>query len=192
MRRSDPSAHGRRPGTIDAAKNERNSQVVFGERQYLLRVLDSIEDSGLAAEQRGQEQRALERMIYARTQELNRMNPGWDEKVGIVLRPDVTPAELDTLVRAAPEADYFLLRLVSEHPRATAETLARLARHPSTAIRENVARHTNASAKTLVELSRDRSQPLWYLVAFNPSAPAALRERLMSQVKHVSRKSQPK
>jgi len=34
-----------------------------------------------------------------------------------------------------------------------------------------VARHPNADASTLTWLSRDRSQPLWYLVAFNPNTP---------------------
>lgn len=192
MRRSDQVAYARHPDISRAPKGQRTSQIIFGERQYLLRVLDSVEGSRMSAERREQEQRALERLIYARSQELERMNPGWDEKIGAVLHPGVTPEELDGLAREAPVEDHFLLRLISEHPRTGADTLARLARHPCAAIRENVARHANASSKTLGELSRDRSQPLWYLVAFNPAAPAELRDRLMRQVKQMSRRRRPK
>jgi len=75
---------------------------------------------------------------------------------------------------ASPEEDFYLLRLISEHPRANAKTLNKLANIPTGAIRENVARHPNADANTLTWLSRDRSQPLWYLVAFNPNTPTPL------------------
>ncbi|HVB98903.1 MAG TPA: hypothetical protein VNJ12_06165 [Candidatus Dormibacteraeota bacterium] len=170
------------------AKVPRTSQIIFGERQYLLRVLDSIERTETPIKQRQYEQQPLERLIYARTQELNRINPDWDSRISTVLRPDVAPEELDRLAREAPEEDYFLLRLISEHPRTGAETLTLLAAHPYAAIRENVARHPNASAKTLTELSRDRSQPLWYLVAFNPSTPKALRRQLERQIKQAGRK----
>jgi len=85
---------------------------------------------------------------------------------------------LEKLAKQAPEEDFYLLRLISEHPRANAKTLNRLAKHPYGAIRENVARHPNADAGTLTWLSRDRSQPLWYLVAFNPNTPTPLQRRL--------------
>lgn len=167
---------------------ERTSQTIFGERQYLLRVLDSVERSLVPASQQARERQFLERMIYARTQELNQLNPDWDEKVAAVLRPGVSAEELDHLAQEAPAEDYFLLRIISEHPSANAETLGRLARHSYPAIRENVARHPNASAETLMELCRDRYQPLWYLVAHNPGAPAALRRELTRRMKQVGRK----
>lgn len=167
---------------------ERTSQTIFGERQYLLRVLDSVERSLIPANQQARERQVLERMIYARTQELNQLNPDWDEKVGAVLRPGVSAEELSRLAQDAPAEDYFLLRIISEHPSANAETLDRLARHSYPAIRENIARHPNASAETLMELCRDRYQPLWYLVAHNPGAPPALRRELTRRMKQVGRK----
>lgn len=189
MRRSDLLAYARRtPNPGPANKTPRTSQIIFGERQYLLRVLDSIEKTNTSARQREDEQLPLERLIHARTQELNRITPDWDSTVSAVLRPDVTPEELDRVAQMAPEEDYFLLRLVSEHPRTSSETLARLAHHPYAAIRENVARHPNASAETLTELSQDRSEPLWYLVALNPSAPRPLRQQLERQIKRTAGK----
>jgi hypothetical protein len=189
MRRSDLLAYARRTGqSPQTTRTARTSQIIFGERQYLLRVLDSIERTNTSAEQREHEQQLLERLIHARTRELNRINPDWDSRISTVLRPDVTPEQLSQLAREAPEEDYFLLRLISEHPRASAETLSRLAHHPYAAIRENIARHPNASAKTLTELGRDRTQPLRYLVTFNPNAPQALRRQLEREIKRTGRK----
>ena len=76
-------------------KAVRTSQIVFGERQHLLRVLDSVERSALPAARLDQERRVIEQLIHARTQELNRINPGWDEKVGVVLSAEVKPDALD-------------------------------------------------------------------------------------------------
>jgi hypothetical protein len=92
---------------------------------------------------------------------------------------------LEKLVKQAPEEDFYLLRLISEHPRANAKTLNKLAKHPYGAIRENVARHPNADALTLTWLSKDRSQPLWYLVAFNPNTPTPLQRRLRDRLKRL-------
>lgn len=193
MRRSDLAAYARRTArTGQASKVKRTSQIVFGERQYLLRVLDSIERTQLSPRQRREEQHVLEQLIHARTQELNRMNPDWDLRISAVLRPDVTADELHRIALEAPEDDFFLLRLVSEHPRASAATLSLLAGHPYPAVRENVARHPNADAKTLALLSRDRTEPLWYLVASNPSAPPELRRRLKQQLKPAGRKRRAK
>lgn len=193
MRRTDLLAYTRRTALPQqSAKIPRTSQIVFGERQYLLRVLDSIERTLIPAGQRRREQAVLERLIYSRTLELERLSPNWDTQVHSVLRPGVTPEELDSLAKAAPEQDYFLLRLISEHPRTSSETLAALSHHPYAAIRENIARHPNADAKTLTELSRDASQPLWFLVATNPSAPAPLRRRLEQRMKKMSKKHRPK
>jgi len=193
MRRTDLLAYTRRTALPQqSSKTPRTSQIVFGERQYLLRVLDSIERTQLPVLQRRREQRLLERMIYSRTLELERLNPQWDTQVHTVLSPGVTPEELDNLARKAPKEDYFLLRLISEHPRAKASTLATLANHPYPAIRENIARHPNADEKTLTRLSRDRSQALWLLVATNPSAPAPLRRRLEKQIKQMSKQHRTK
>jgi hypothetical protein len=92
---------------------------------------------------------------------------------------------LETLAKQAPQTDFYLLRLISEHPRVSSRTLSRLARHPYGAIRENVARHPNADPNTLAWLSRDRSQPLWYLVAFNPNTPAMLRRKLQQRLRKL-------
>jgi Leucine rich repeat variant len=179
MRRSDLVSHHR------AGKPRRTSQIVFGERQHLLHVLDSIEQSDLPRIRFETERRAIQRLIHDRTEELNRINPDWDVKVSAALKVDARPEALDELHRSSPEEDYYLLRLISEHPRTGARTLRKLAAHPYAAIRENVARHPNADGPTLERLSRDRSQPLWYLVAFNSNAPASLRERLHKRLQKL-------
>ena len=164
---------------------QRTTQIVFGERQHLLRVLDSLEGSQLSPARRNHERRVLEELIHARTKELNEVNASWDEKVGMVLSAEASPEQLEKLVKQAPKTDFYLLRLISEHPKVSAKTLGRLARHPYGAIRENVARHPNADAPTLAWLSRDRSQPLWYLVAFNPNTPTPLQRRLRDRLKRL-------
>jgi hypothetical protein len=181
MRRSDLVQHKEREkGAIS-----RTSQIVFGERQHLLRVLDSLEGTDLAIARMQQERRVLEDLIHARTRELNQINTAWDEKIGLVLSADAKPEMLEKLVKQAPEQDFYLLRLISEHPRANAKTLNKLAKHCYGAIRENVARHPNADASTLTWLSKDRSQPLWYLVAFNPNTPTPLQRRLRDRLKRL-------
>jgi hypothetical protein len=186
MRRSDLVQHKEREkGAIT-----RTSQIVFGERQHLLRVLDSLEGTSLQIARMQQERRILEELIHARTRELNQINTAWDEKIGLVLSADAKPDMLEKLVKQAPEEDFYLLRLISEHPRANSKTLNRLAKHPYAAIRENVARHPNADAPTLTWLSKDRSQPLWYLVAFNPNTPTPLQRRLRDRLKRLG-ESQP-
>jgi hypothetical protein len=168
----------------------RTSQIVFGERQHLLRVLDSLERSAITHTRLNQERRVLEELIHARTMELNSINATWDQKVATVLRADVRPETLEQLVKHAPRSDYYLLRLISEHPKTNAKTLAHLAKHAYPAIRENVARHPNADGGTLTKLSRDRSMPLWYLVAFNPNTPAPLRKKLQERMRKQSGASQ--
>ncbi len=189
MRRSDLQACARRAAAnLGSGKTGRTSQIIFGERQYLLRTLDSIESTELALDQKQREQQLLERLIHARTEELNRLNPNWDQRIGMVLRPDVTAETLGRIAAEAPEEDYFLLRLISEHPRTGPATLARLADHPYAAVRENVARHPNTDARTLEGFARTESLPLWYLVASNPGAPATLRRKLLSQIRQASRR----
>jgi hypothetical protein len=179
MRRSDLLQHSEKHHT------GRTTQIVFGERQHLLRVLDSIENTNVSRPRFEQERRVLEQLIHGRTQELNSVNEDWDLKIGLVLSSETKAEQLDRLSREAPEHDYYLLRLISEHPRVSAKTLARLAKHPYAAIRENVARHPNSDATTLTALSRDRSQPLWYLVAFNPNTPALLRRKLQERLRKL-------
>jgi hypothetical protein len=183
MRRSDLVSNNSK------GKTPRTSQVVFGERQHLLRVLDSVEHSALPHGRLEQERRVVEQLIHARTQELNRINGSWDEKVGLVLSAEIRPDILDKLYRDTPGEDYYLLRLISEHPKVSAKTLRRLARHPYAAIRENIARHPNADAVTLTSLSKDRTQPLWYLVAFNPNAPVTLRQKLRERMRKLGEKT---
>ena len=170
----------------------RTTQIVFGERQHLLRVLDSLETTAVPQVRLGEERRVLEELIHERTRELNHINASWDEKVGVVLNADSKAEMLDKLSREAPESDYYLLRLISEHPKVNSKTLARLAKHPYAAIRENVARHPNADASTLSWLSRDRSQPLWYLVAFNPNTPAVLRRKLQERLRKLGQSASSK
>jgi hypothetical protein len=165
---------------------------VFGERQHLLRVLDSLETTALPQVRLNQERRVIEELIHERTRELDHINPSWDEKVGVVLNADSKAEMLDKLAREAPESDYYLLRLISEHPKVTSKTLGRLSKHPYTAIRENVARHPNADPVTLAWLSRDRSQPLWYLVAFNPNTPAVLRRKLQERLRKLGQNTSSK
>ena len=163
----------------------RTSQIVFGERQHLLRVLDSLEGTSLPIARMQQVRRILEELIHARTRELNQINTAWDEKIGLVLSAEAKPEMLEKLAKQAPKQDFYLLRLISEHPRANAKTLSRLSRHPYGAIRENVARHPNSDAITLTYLSKDKTQPLWYLVAFNPNTPGPLQRKLRDRLKRL-------
>lgn len=181
MRRSDLVQHKEK----EKGAVSRTTQIVFGERQHLLRVLDSLEGTDLPIARCQQERRMLEQLIHERTRELNRINTAWDEKIGLVLSADAKPEMLEKLAKQAPQEDFYLLRLISEHPRTNAKTLQKLARHPYGAIRENVARHPNADASTLTYLSKDRSQPLWYLVAFNPNTPTILQRRLRDRLKRL-------
>ncbi|HUK29851.1 MAG TPA: hypothetical protein VLV89_01985 [Candidatus Acidoferrum sp.] len=186
MRRSDLVQHS------DKHHTDRTTQIVFGERQHLLRVLDSIENTSVARPKFEQERRSIEQLIHARTQELNSINEDWDEKVGLILSAEARAESLEKLAREAPERDFYLLRLISEHPRVSAKTLNRLAKHPYAAIRENVARHPNADPATLTWLSKDRSQPLWYLVAFNPNTPSTLRRKLQERLRKLGQSQSSK
>jgi len=78
MRRSDLVQHKEN----EKKASTRTSQIVFGERQHLLRVLDSLEGTELPIARMQQERRTLEELIHARTRELNQINTAWDEKIG--------------------------------------------------------------------------------------------------------------
>ena len=80
MRRSDLVQHKEK----EKGAVTRTSQIVFGERQHLLRVLDSLEGTDLPIARLQQERRILEDLIHARTRELNQINTAWDEKIGLV------------------------------------------------------------------------------------------------------------
>jgi len=72
-----------RPGSAQRglkSASTRTSQIVFGERQHLLRVLDSLEGTDLPIARMQQERRILEELIHARTRDLNQINTAWDEK----------------------------------------------------------------------------------------------------------------
>jgi hypothetical protein len=186
MRRSDLVQ------TPSKGSTPRTTQIVFGERQHLLRVLDSLETTQVPQARMDRERSVIEELIHERTKELNHINSSWDEKVGVVLNSDSKAEMLEKLSHDAPETDYYLLRLISEHPRVSSKTLNRLAKHPYAAIRENVARHPNADAATLTQLSKDRSQPLWYLVAFNPNTPGDLRRKLQDRLRKLGQSTSSK
>ncbi len=176
MRKSDTRQ--RRLGKLP-----RTTQIIFGERQSLQNVLRLFQSTHMPAARRRLEELLLRQLIAMRTAELSAINPGWEDKVRLATNRRTSAARLARLERQTPRADYYLLRSISENPRTPTPTLARLARHPYSAIRENVARHPNASVATLRALCRDKSQPLWYLVAFNPNTPVALREQLRARIR---------
>jgi hypothetical protein len=143
MRRSDLVQ------TPSKGSTPRTTQIVFGERQHLLRVLDSLETTAVpqvAPQPGAPRDRGVNPRAHARTQShqffLGRKSRPGPER-------GFKSEMLDKLEREAPQSDYYLLRLISEHPKVTSKTLARLAKHPYAAIRENVARHPNADPTTL-------------------------------------------
>jgi len=112
MRRSDLVQHKEK----EKGTTSRTSQIVFGERQHLLRVLDSLEGTDLPVARAQQERRALEELIHARTRELNQINTAWDEKIGLVLSADAKPEMLEKLAKQAPRG--FLLAAVDQRASA--------------------------------------------------------------------------
>jgi hypothetical protein len=161
----------------------RTTQIIYGERQALGTALRLLRTTRLPAARRRLEQELLHALIRLRTAELNAINPGWDAKARLASDRRATTARLRNLAARLPQADYYIARLLSDHPNAPADLLTRLARHPYRAVRENVARHPRTPLRTLEALARDGREPLWYLVAFNPGAPEALRARLRARVR---------
>src|SRR6266446_2324051 len=76
MRRSDLVQHKEK----EKGASTRTTQIVFGERQHLLRVLDSLEGTDLPIARMTQERRILEELIHARTRDLNQINTAWAGK----------------------------------------------------------------------------------------------------------------
>lgn len=166
----------------------RTTQIIFGERQSLQNALRLLRSTRLPAARRRLEEGLLRSLIALRTLELNRINPDWDRKVRCAARRHTSSAELRRLAAQAPRDDYYLLRLISDHPNTPSALLARLARHLYRAVRENVARHPRTPVATLRALCRDRREPLWYLVAFNPHTPEKLRQRLRARIQRQGRR----
>jgi len=161
----------------------RTSQVIFGERQSLRNALRLVQNTKMATTRRQFEEQLLRGLIQIRTLELNRINPDWDRKARRATSRRTQAAVLQRLAATLPRDDYYLARLLSDHPNTPPKVLAKLARHPYRAARENIARHPRTPVATLRALCRDRRQPLWYLVAFNPGAPEKLRNRLLQRIK---------
>ena len=177
MRKSDSA------GDYKAVK--RTSQIIYGERQHLLAVLQSLEKFKRGPAQAKKEKAQLEAMIAERTAELNRFHAQWDEHVQRARDRKLTADQLAEMAREASADDYLLLRNLAENPNTPSSVLAMLARHSYDAVKENVARHPNADAKTLKLLAEDATRPLWLLVACNASAPEELRARLRRRMEQV-------
>ena len=163
---------------------KRTSQIIYGERQHLITVLQSIRE--FPGTELGAQHAPLESLIEARTAELNSISPGWDARLERA-RDARTPAgELAAMAQAAPADDWLLLRVIAENPNTPAAALAYLSHHPYDAIAEVIARHPNADAETLERLAAEEERPLWVLVAANGSAPGPLRQKLLQRLKAVA------
>lgn len=166
-----------------SAKLVRGSQVIYGERQHLRDVLRTLRAARLPWARKEKEIRQLQKLVQARTAELNGISRGWDRRY--LRARDVKSSEqaLLKLVATMPDSDYLLARALSEHPSAPRELLVQLANHRYHAVRENVARHPGTPIETLRQLVDNASEPLWFLVACNPSTPPDLRERLRARMR---------
>jgi len=168
-----------------AKKIHRGTQVILGERKHLEEVLQSVKKAKLASGRKRAEVRQLTRLISVRTNELNRINPGWDKKFKKARNPKTPAGQLLRLAISLPQDDYLLARLLTEHAEAPPELLQHLASHPYAAVRENVARHPHTPPEVLRRMAEDSHQPLWFLVACNPSTPQDLRESLRARMRHT-------
>jgi len=177
MRKSDSGS--------DFKAVKRTSQIIYGERQHLLAVLNSLQKFKRDGAQAKEEKTHLEAMIAERTAELNRFHPKWDEHVQRARERNLSADQLAEMAREASADDYLLLRNIAENPNTPSSVLALLARHSYDAVKENVARHPNADAKTLQMLAEDSTRPLWLLVACNLSAPEELRASLRRRMEQM-------
>lgn len=173
---------------VVAKKVYRGSQVVFGERRHLEEVLRSVARARLPRARKQREMRQLRQLIRVRTEELNRINPAWDRKFRTAQNPNTKSHQLVRLGMALPKDDYLLARVLTEHPEAPSELLEQLAAHPYAAVRENVARHPHTPIATLRHLAEDAKEPLWFLVACNPSTPEDLRQELRTRMRELAEK----
>ncbi|MFQ5696053.1 MAG: hypothetical protein ACE5HB_08695 [Terriglobia bacterium] len=160
----------------------RTSQIVYGERQSLDQVLRLLRRTRMPPDRRRIEEHLLRELIRLRTHELRRINPDWERQIRLASNRRTSAATLRRVARRLAPDDYYLARLVSDHANAPADVLKKLSRHAYSSVRENVARHPRTPVATLRALARDRREPLWYLVAFNPSTPTTLREQLRARM----------
>lgn len=163
----------------------RGSQVIFGERQRLREVLESLRAAKLPRTRKLKEVRQLQALIEARTKELDQISSAWDRRYRQALDPASSSSRLLRLCATLQRDDYLLARALTEHPNAPGELLNQLSSHPYHAVRENVARHPQTSPETLHRLAQESSEPLWFLVACNPSTPTDLRDRLRSRLRET-------
>ncbi len=164
----------------------RGTQTIHGERRHLEEVLASVARARLPRARKAEESRALKKMIDARKEELNRITPRWDQKLREARNRETSPERLLRLGRELAPEDYLLARALSEHPQAPPELLAALSVHPYAAARENVARHPKTPPSILKKMAEEQNEPLWFLVACNPSTPEDLRARLRSRLQQTS------
>lgn len=174
MRRTDEPRYNFKP-------TRRTSQIIYGERQHLRAVLVSLGNFKDKYHRFHGEAELLHRMIDARTAELERINPKFDQQLRQAQSRRATAEQLVRLAQDAPQDDWLLLRSIAEHPHTPAEVLAVLAQHPYDAVKENVARHPNADAATLEKLAAHPARELWSLVAENNATPAYLRDQLRAR-----------
>jgi hypothetical protein len=165
------------------AKMYRGSQVIFGERAHLLEVLRSVRQAGLPRSRRQAEVKQLQKLIAARTEELNRIHPAWDRRFKKARHPETSAQELLRLAASLSPDDYLLARVLTEHAEAPPELLQHLASHSYSAVRENVARHPRTPQETLRQMATVEAEPLWFLVACNPSCPIDLRDKLRARMR---------
>jgi hypothetical protein len=164
----------------------RGSQLIFGERSHLQEVLNSVLRAKLSRKRKQAESKVLKKLILARTQELNGITPEWDRKFNEARNPNTPPQVLLRLARSLSQEDYLMARVLTEHRGAPAELLVLFASHPYSSVRENVARHPNTPTHVLQTMAEDSREPLWFLVACNPSTPEDLRERLQSRMQQLT------
>jgi len=154
MRRSDLVQHKER----EKGASTRTSQIVFwraaasAPRSRFARghAIADRANATRAAHSGGIDSRAHARL------KSNQHRVGRKDWIGAEL--GCKPEMLEKLVKQAPEEDFYLLRLISEHPRANAKTLNKLAKHPYGAISRECGAHPNADANTLTWLE-PRPQP---------------------------------
>jgi len=161
----------------------RGSQVIFGERAHLQEVLRSVRESNLPRTRKLGETTRLQRMIEVRTQDLNRLSPGWDRKFQLARNPQTSADKLLRMAAALHADDYLMARVLTEHSEAPPELLEQMALHPYPAVRENVARHPRTPVPVLLAMAEDAHEPLWFLVACNPSTPVDVRDKLRERMK---------
>lgn len=164
----------------------RGTQLIFGERKHLLEVLRSIQSAKIPRARKQSEARQLEKLIAARSDELNQITPRWDRKFKKAQDPKTTARDLLRLASSLSPDDFLMARVLTEHAEAPPEMLERMASHPYAAVRENVARHPHTPASVLGKLAEESNEPLWFLVACNPSAPQELRERLRTRMREAA------